>query len=107
MAKSYCPSNGSEGIAFEDGFCNRCRSEASFRKTQHGGGCKIHLMALAFGTGDPQYPAEWIYDDNDNPTCTAFVDEKYIPAANDIARRERLETAGQETLFRGNGGTVK
>lgn len=103
MAKPYCPANGSESCAFESAFCDRCRRETSVRKTQGSGGCKIHLMALAFGVGDPQYPAEWIYGDDGSPICTAFVDEKCIPGVNDIARRARLESRGQETLFSGRG----
>lgn len=65
--KPYRPSNGTEGMIFEDNFCNRCRKQ---RKP-----CHIWGNALAFETGDKHYPKQLTYDDEGHPTCTAFDDK--------------------------------
>lgn len=34
--------------------------------------CGIHTRAIWSRITDPEFPAEWIYDANGDPTCTAF-----------------------------------
>jgi hypothetical protein len=68
--KPYRPSNGTEGMIFEDNFCCRCRKRSK--------PCHIRGNALAFEKDDKHYPKQLTYDDEGEPTCTAF-DDKSIP----------------------------
>lgn len=61
----YRPANGTEGDIFMESFCDRC---------VNGADCEIQDATMAFDVDDPEYPAEWIEDD-DGPRCTAFVAE--------------------------------
>jgi hypothetical protein len=77
VTRPYRPSNGTEGRYFMAQFCERCQRDARFQETQDGeDGCPIALAAMIYERADPEYPKEWIVDDND-PTgatarCTAF-----------------------------------
>ena len=79
--KPYQPSNGTEGDYFEAEFCCRCQREAKFWRTQAAeDACDIHCRAIWSTPGDPDYPAEWIEDDDgSNPRCTAFILEGARP----------------------------
>lgn len=71
--KKYQPSNGTEGEIFMDKFCNRCKRE-KFTHTLNDDDakCPILTQTMVVSVQDEQYPTEWIYDEHDNPTCTAF-----------------------------------
>lgn len=79
MSRPYRPSNGTEGAGFMERFCNRCKRDALYRKTQDGeDGCTILLATLIYDVHDELYPPEWIADDSVglvNPRCTAFEAE--------------------------------
>ncbi len=80
QTKKYRPSNGTEGDIFEDRFCNRCKREAKFRRTEDGSdGCSILMKVMAYAVDDPKYPAEWIVNLHDpygsTARCTAFRHE--------------------------------
>jgi len=49
-------------------FCfNGCKHETDDKP------CQIMGRSLGYSIGDPQYPAEWVQDeDGKNPRCTAF-----------------------------------
>jgi hypothetical protein len=72
--KSYRPSNGTEGMIFEDNYCSQCIHE-KWMHTQKDGDkqCDIYNRVQLFDFTDKEYPKEWIYDQNEKPTCTAFV----------------------------------
>ena len=71
--KKYRPSNGTEGEMFMAEFCHRCVRDAAFRNDEKGAkGCEIIVKAMCFDVDDPQYPEEWTYDWNGEPTCTGF-----------------------------------
>ena len=63
----YRPSNGSEGMIFEEAFCNDCTKVE---------GCTIYGNALCFDTDHPAYPKEWIIGDDGQPKCTAHEEAK-------------------------------
>ena len=67
---SYRPSNGTEGMSFIESWCAQCihdnPDENSPKK------CEILTATMFFYPTDPEYPKEWIYQDNE-PVCTAFV----------------------------------
>jgi hypothetical protein len=69
MCKKYRPSNSDEGMWFESKFCQRCIHE-KYLHTQQKGDAQCEIFNKAFWEG---YVDEWIYDENDNPICTAWV----------------------------------
>lgn len=66
QAGLFQPSNATEGDSFMDAFCFRCGQWGAK-------GCDIQGRTMAYGTEDPEYPREWTYDNQGDPTCTAFV----------------------------------
>lgn len=78
MTKSYIPSNGSEGSSFISHWCGECKKDQKYYETQDGkDGCQILMLTMIHNPGDPDYPPEWIIDDDySNPRCTAFDDIK-------------------------------
>jgi hypothetical protein len=69
--EKYRPSNGTEGMGFEEKFCLQCihcDPNPSGKKQ-----CKIWFMALNYETNEPEYPTEWTYDEKGKPTCTNWT----------------------------------
>lgn len=66
--KLYRPSNGMEGEGFMAQFCDRCER----RGNSEDGHCQIIGDTMAFDIDSPEYPREWTYDSDGDPTCTAF-----------------------------------
>ena len=65
--KPYRPSNGTEGEIFQEHFCYRCTKDSEASP------CDILGRSFWNDLGDPDYPTEWIEnDDGSNPRCTAF-----------------------------------
>ena len=61
--KPYRPSNGTEGAYFQEGRCGSCAKEPT---------CKIARLTMVHRVDDPEYPKEWVKDDDgSNPRCTA------------------------------------
>lgn len=69
--KSYIPSNGTEGMWFAEKFCEQCIhcNPDPSKKPQ----CDIMARAWLHGINDKEYPTEWVYDENGEPTCLAHV----------------------------------
>lgn len=59
------PSNGHEGELFERVHCMHCTKD-------NDGTCRIFMLTLVHGVKDPEYPAEWQYGADGQPTCSAF-----------------------------------
>lgn len=77
QTKKYRPSNGTEGMIFEDRFCDRCKREAKYRRTQDGAdGCSIATAVFLYDIADEKYPTEWVVNLFDpvgvTARCTAF-----------------------------------
>lgn len=71
MSRKYRPSNGIEGVHFEHEHCMQCINcdpDPTGEKQ-----CMIWCRAIMHDTIEPEYPTEWTYDENDKPTCTAWV----------------------------------
>lgn len=66
----YRPSNGTEGMIFQEHYCSHCS------KADEYGDCKIFYDTMYYDVKDEKYPREWIYDLDGQPTCTAFAEEK-------------------------------
>lgn len=70
--KKYRPSSGGEGDWFMRKFCYQCRNFER-RVDQY---CKIIPATMFVEIDDPNYPPEWIYDNNRSPVCTKFSDKR-------------------------------
>lgn len=98
MTQPYQPSNGTEGMVFYDRWCLRCKSPGHGELEQawmeyemgngplpipheYGNGCPILARTMIYDIKDPEYPTEWVVDDNDifDTRCTAFSDEDPPP----------------------------
>lgn len=64
----YQPSNGTEGAIFMGEFCDRCLNQPEDLNE----GCEILGRTFFLNTKDKNYPREWRYTDEGEPTCTAF-----------------------------------
>jgi hypothetical protein len=67
--KPYRPSDGFEGIDFNNLFCCHCK------KADAMGMCDIICDTMIYELTDPEYPKEWVYRADGQPTCTAFEEE--------------------------------
>ena len=81
--KPYRPSSGTEGMAFDDAWCERCTRDRPYRDDPDNldpgfHGCQIIADSFAYKITDPKYPKEWIYD-RDGPCCTAFTTDPTKP----------------------------
>ena len=75
--RKYRPSNGSEGMDFMARFCDRCKREAKYRRTDDGAdGCPIIAATMCYEIEDEKYPPEWVVDLHDatgmTARCTSF-----------------------------------
>lgn len=64
----YRPCNGCEGDSFTEHFCERCQKDINQD-------CYIAARAMLFGENEKEYPEEWQYNENGNPTCTVFEEK--------------------------------
>ena len=67
----YRPANGTEGLIFMGGFCDRCEKDEAYRNDT-GDSCPIVAATVSYEVDDDEYPSEWTFDDKGNPVCTAF-----------------------------------
>lgn len=70
MKGAYYPSNGSEGMWFEDRYCSNCIHDNPDPNSPKK--CEVILGALLHYPPEPDYPMEWRVV-NGEPTCTKFV----------------------------------
>ena len=91
----YRPSNGTEGEWFHSNFCDQCLHDREYREKQENG-CELICFAMAFDTKDPEYPKEWIEDEN-GPRCTKF--ELDTPEAEQRKRWKQRRDKNTPDLF--------
>lgn len=65
----YRPSNGTEGFQFQTTFCDNCHYDGD---PEHGKGCMILAKTMIYDIGDPEYPKEWVQNEQGEPRCTKF-----------------------------------
>lgn len=68
--KPYRPGSGTEGMAFDDLWCEHCARDAEFRKDWNADpaiGCQIIAGTFFHEKTDPEYPKEWVYDRKGKP----------------------------------------
>ncbi len=66
MSRAYRPSNGSEGMDFEETYCRRCTSYTTET-------CPILEAAWDYSIDEPGYPKEWQETGGGHfARCTAF-----------------------------------
>ena len=77
--EKYQPSNGTEGECFFDAWCRQCARDRSMREGEpieecdDNERCDIIDRSMYFGMDSPEYPPEWVYGPDGQPSCTAFV----------------------------------
>lgn len=73
--KKYRPSNSSDGFAFIAEYCEQCARESENNPCEIFSKATKACIAMAFNINHSKYPypAEWIYNENNQPTCTAFL----------------------------------
>lgn len=83
----YRPGSGTEGMSFDEAWCEHCTRDAEYR---NGGpdadpaiACQIIADTFAFDVNDPRYPKEWVYDRKGQPCCTAFTTDPTKPVRCD------------------------
>lgn len=91
VGKLYRPSNGTEGVAFQETFCDNCRYESEENP------CAILTSTLIHDIYDSDYPKQWTYDEKGHPTCTAFAAHYELPA--DLRHRGACDDPNQMQLF--------
>lgn len=72
---SFYPSNGTEGMIFIDAFCEQCIHERWLHRQDQDRDedkCDILSRTMIYKPGDPEYPEEWIYNDEGWPVCTKW-----------------------------------
>ena len=64
----FRPSNSDHGEAFTSHFCDWCARDHHVTNES----CEILFQTQFHDIDDPEYPAEWTYDESGSPVCTAF-----------------------------------
>jgi hypothetical protein len=100
----YQPSNGTEGDIFMDAFCFRCERDRVYQETEDTDyACEILTLTMALRYKDPDYPEEWVSDDDGhNPRCTAFCPVNACPI--DALPEPARQVEGQLTIEEATGG---
>lgn len=81
QTRKYRPSNGTEGDSFILSWCGTCARDRALREgspieeCDDDELCDIVSRAFIYQVTDPEYPAEWCYDDSEPPHCTAYIPE--------------------------------
>lgn len=66
QGKPYQPANGSEGDIFMANYCRECTKDINQD-------CPIISLSMCLAVDDKNYPKEWIYGADGQPTCAAFT----------------------------------
>lgn len=77
--KPYQPCNGTEGVVFTDAWCGGCARDKAMsegkpiEECDDDEKCDIIALSMAYRITDSQYPKEWVFAHDGQPSCTAFV----------------------------------
>jgi hypothetical protein len=87
VGKPYRPGSGTEGMAFDERWCNHCTRDEEYRNdpdnVDPAKGCQILSNTFILEINDPEYPKEWIYGKDGRPCCTAFTTDPAKPVRCD------------------------
>lgn len=86
----YRPSNGTEGLFFQERFCFNCERDRYFDDMNPEDGCSILACSYA------DVAEEWVYDRDGNPTCLSFCPRNACPI--DARPAPPQQIPGQEAL---------
>ncbi len=102
MTKFYRPSNGTEGMIFTSHNCDICIFDDSISQYGEEKACTLLLNSMMYDINDPEYPQEWIYNEENYGICTKFILDGSKKAKNDQIKRNQklLEKEGQQRLFK-------
>lgn len=103
MTKPYQPSNATDYDVFTQTHCYQCARWKTFELEDGDTGkdCGLNIMFLTrwHGIGDPEYPPELVYSDDNIPMCTAFQTEQEAAQERYMDRQKKIEGDGQQRLF--------
>lgn len=68
--KPYRPTNGFEGVDFQNEWCMTCRHY------HVQAGCPILNASMMYETDEPGYPNQWIYGKDGRPECVGYSKEE-------------------------------
>lgn len=101
--EKYRPSNGTEGECFIEHWCGSCERSGGPGKPDDAGhelmGCSIVGRTMYHEIDDPEYPTEWVEDD-DGARCTAWIplgDPLPTPRCTATADMFNADAPGSET----------
>lgn len=69
--KPYRLSNWTEGMSFIETYCCNCIYDNPDYEAKEPR-CEILTLTMGLDTNDPDYPKEWIHNNEWRPSCTAF-----------------------------------
>lgn len=82
-AKLYRPSNGTEGMIFQELYCDNCKHDR-YTEEHPENGCQILRATLLYRREDSRYPQDWVWNPDKcltrgldfnspyGPRCTSF-----------------------------------
>lgn len=90
----YRPSNGTEGLCFIAGWCEHCARDLEMNGTKRTEDCGdedwCEILGRSFRSDEPL--PEWIYGEDGQPKCTAFIPfGEPIPAPKDTLTIDMFE----------------
>jgi len=65
----YRPSNGTEGMIFQSAWCDNCHFDGD---AEQGKGCMLLAKTMVYDIDDPEYPKEWVQNEEGEARCTKF-----------------------------------
>lgn len=72
--KSFRPSNGTEGMVFEEHFCSNCIHEKFIHTQNHKDKqCPVYSGMILFEVNEEDYPPELVFDSEGWPVCTKWT----------------------------------
>lgn len=88
IGRPYRPGSGTEGMAFDEVWCDHCTRDRPYRDDPDNldpgfHGCQIIADTFAYEITDPNYPKEWVYGRDGRPCCTAFTTDPSKPVRCD------------------------
>lgn len=93
--RKFSPSNATHGDFFMSEFCYKC---VKYTDPEAVTQCDVLLRAMIYDEIEKEYPIQWTYDKDDNPTCTSFKDRDEFNAERRAKRKVTPKSKCKNTL---------
>jgi len=88
MTKLYTPANGTEGEVFFENWCCHCSRDKAMREGADFDDCDDNELCEIIAAGFRGPVKEWIWGEDGQPCCTAFVEHpKPIPFVDTLTKQ--------------------